>query len=102
MALWQRDGLTPPPAVLAAVNDYRTDEDTLADFIGACIQEEAGQCVPHGEVYRAYQQWATESGMRFPTTSKRLAKQLRERGWRDGFDSRKSKVWLGIQLSEAG
>ena len=35
---WQRSGLTTPETVRLAVEEYRTDEDSLADFIEECTE----------------------------------------------------------------
>ena len=35
--LWQKEGLKPPPEIEAAVEDYRSEEDMLADFVDGCV-----------------------------------------------------------------
>jgi putative DNA primase/helicase len=58
--LWQMEGLTPPPIVQEAVADYRSEQDTLADFLDECIShEDAGATLPHSHLYAAYREWAT-------------------------------------------
>ena len=100
--LWQKEGIEPPAIVRQAVADYRAEEDNLADFIGSCISEEQQAIALHSEVFKEYQQFCEDSGIRFPITTKALTKKLKERGWRDTFDSRKNKIWLGVLLNRAG
>ena len=100
--LWQQEGLVPPDAINQAVADYREEEDTLGDFLGACVKEFLGADITHGALFKAYQAFCTENGIRYALTSRVLAKKLKERGWRDGFDSRKQKLWRGVSLTNAG
>jgi putative DNA primase/helicase len=96
--LWQAEGLTPPPAISRAVEDYRSEEDTLGDFIEDCTKTEAGAVLPHPELYRAYTSWADENGIRYLLTQKGLAKKLRERGWRDTPTNKSRVSWKGVCL----
>lgn len=58
---WQRDGLAPPKAVLAATEQYRFSEDTLAEFIEAYCdppEETAPDVrVKYSEIYEAFNSW---------------------------------------------
>jgi putative DNA primase/helicase len=98
--LWQQDGLTPPEIVRAAVADYRSEEDTLADFMEECTCEDRDSKTPHSDLFKAYQQWAEETGIKYPLSSKLLAKRLRERGWCDIRTAGSKCVWCGIALQE--
>ena len=96
--LWQREGLEPPPAVVAAVADYRAEEDTLADFLDACTTENPDSYTTHATLFGAYRQWAESNGLRHPLTSRVLAKRLRERQWADGKNGHGARVWRGVTL----
>ena len=54
----------------------------------------------HSELFKAYQQWSAEMGIKFPLSSKLLAKRLRERGWRDMRTAESKCVWRAIALEE--
>ena len=97
-ALWIRDGLTPPPAIAQAVDDYRGEEDTLADFIDEVTKPASGVTTPHPDLFSAYQQWTHENGIRFSLTSKLLAKRLRDRGWKDKRTSTYKVEWVGVSI----
>lgn len=98
--LWQREGLTPPDKVRAAVEQYRTEEDTLGEFIDECIRMETGTSTPHAEVYARYTEWARESGLYRTVTKKTLAKLLREKGWGEHRTAQSSVNWVGVTLAE--
>jgi len=67
----------------AAVSDYRKEEDTPGDFIEECTAQDLCGSVAHSSLFKKYQEWATDNGMRFQVTKKAFAKQLREKGWKD-------------------
>lgn len=61
---WQRDGLAPPAAVLAATDNYRHEEDPLAEFIEeACIVGADIRC-PSAQLFAAYVAWSHAQGVK--------------------------------------
>jgi|GEM_PF-1952875 len=94
--LWQREGLIPPARVVEAVADYRREEDTLGDFIDECTRQCADATILHADIFRTYQEWTRENGMRFPCTKKGLAKQLREKGWASRNGAQGRLLWIGM------
>jgi putative DNA primase/helicase len=95
---WQLEGLKPPEIVQAAVDEYHNEEDTLADFIKECTCADPEAETAHGALFTEYQHWAAENGIRFPFSSKLLAKRLRERGWNEGRTNRVKCLWRGVRL----
>jgi putative DNA primase/helicase len=58
---WQRNGLRPPKAVVAATEDYRQSMDHLPEFIAeACIQDKKGR-VATDILYTMYTKWCRNS-----------------------------------------
>ena len=100
--LWRDEGLEAPDPIRQAVDSYRTEEDTLADFIGECVTEDVDANTSHADLFRSYQFFCGESGIRFPLTAKLLAKKLRERGWRDVRTASSFCFWraVGLRRSE--
>lgn len=98
--LWQREGLRDVPAkVRAAVDEYRRDEDTLADFIEENTEADLGASTPHAELFKRYESWADdEAGIKFKLSRKGLAKQLRAKGWRDIRTRDSFATWQGVAL----
>ena len=97
--LWQKEGLEPPAKVLAAVEEYRREEDTLADFLEERTEQEAISTVPHSAVFKAYQEWAHAEGIRFPLSSRSLAKGLRAKGWVSVPTPGTRTAWRGVVVS---
>jgi putative DNA primase/helicase len=96
--LWQREGLIAPETVRAAVDEYRSDEDVLRDFIAEHIVSDPFATIRHSEVFERYQNWARGEGISFALSSKGLSKRLRERGFREGKDSQGNRTWRGLSL----
>lgn len=96
--LWQAEGLEAPTTVMAATDDYRAEEDTLGAFIEECTEESAGAATPHREIYKSYQWWAGDSGIRNQLSSKGMVKRLKERGWQSGRTAREKVLWQDIKL----
>jgi putative DNA primase/helicase len=97
--LWLKEGLRDVPAkVRAAVEEYRRDEDSLADFIEENTRSEAAASIPHTELFRRYESWAVEEGIRCKMSRKALAKQLRAKGWRDDRTGAAKVVWQSVAL----
>jgi len=96
--LWQLEGLQPPDKVKAAVAEYQRESDSLADFIAQRTAPDSSATLPHGQLFNAYLDWAREEGIKFTLTSKGLARQLRERGWKARRMPQSFTNWEGITL----
>lgn len=59
---WQKEGLNPPPEVLAATQDYRDEMDIIGPFLKAEYEEDADGLAPCGEMYDSYEFWAEANG----------------------------------------
>jgi putative DNA primase/helicase len=76
---WQREGLRPPPAVVAATKDYRSGEDVIGAFLDdRCIREPAGRVVS-SVLYRVFREWVEANGERH-MTARAFGDALEERG----------------------
>ena len=80
-------GLRTPHLVVVASDEYRQDEDSLAEFIQAELVREADARAPTKEVFERYRKWAVEVGNRFPLNQRTLTKRLKERGYESGHHS---------------
>ena len=96
--LWQADGLKSPAKVIAAVEDYRRDEDVLQDFIEDNTTPEPGALLPHSALFSRYEIWAREGGLRYPLSKRALAKQLRAKRWEDVRTTESKTNWAGVSL----
>ena len=82
---WQRQGLNPPPTVLAATEEYFEDEDTLGRWIGeACDQRPSGTELV-STLFNAWKIWAEAAGEHVGSI-RGFSQNLASRGfakWRD-------------------
>ena len=77
---WQRTGLAPPPSVVAATKKYRTDMDSLGDFLEECCVLEPKAHVSRATLRAAYERWAEDLGHRHTLDPRSFGDALRERG----------------------
>lgn len=93
---WQCHGLRPPAAVTDAVREYRTEMDTLGEFIAdRCVSTPNAQAKA-ADLYAAYRKWCEDSGHQ-PVSTTRFGLMLGERG----FHREKAGTvhWHGIGLA---
>jgi len=93
---WQQEGLGEPEAVRAAVAEYRSEMDTLSQFLADCCVTGKRQEVTKADLYTAYKRWCDESG-EYQVTSTKFGLQLKERGFLD-TRTMTTRGWRGIGL----
>lgn len=95
---WQREGLTPPEAVLVATDDYRADMDVLGQFIEErCVY--GVQSVSNTALYKSFSEWSIENGEK-PRSQRWLTRALQDRGLRQAASRINGRRWEGIGLKE--
>lgn len=94
---WQKEGLGVPHEVAAATNNYREDMDILADFLKENCLIAPGFSAKANALYRAYTEWAENSGERRPLSQRAFSMSLAERGFEKERNNR-GIVWFGIGL----
>lgn len=92
---WQRQGLKPPQNVQDAVKEYRTEMDSLGEFLDQRCVLARGAKVPAGALYTAYREWCDSAGEE-PVSQREFGLSLSNRG----FVKHKPKgvVWHGLEL----
>ncbi len=96
---YQRHGLKPPPAVLAATAQYREDEDILGSFIQDCCEERDGSWIASKTLTKALHSWNERNNGGRPLTSRALTDRLKNRGFKPQ-KLRGSRGWDGIVLKD--
>lgn len=77
---WQRDGLSPPLAVIEATKEYFDDEDPVGRWLSErCHTSEAAFCLST-DLYSDWEEWCGENGEK-AGTSKRFVQTLIGRGF---------------------
>lgn len=96
---WQRNGLGVPQAVRDATEEYRAEQDVLADFL-------ADRCVIDGQAYEtaaklwgSWKDWREQSGEK-EGTQKAFGLKLAERGFTKKR-TESGRYWQGLRLRAA-
>lgn len=77
---WRERGLDTPGAVVEATEKYRSEQDSIGNFLAdACILDPNAR-VTRSQLRRAYDLWCQEEGERYPLSARAFAAALRERG----------------------
>lgn len=77
---WYQNGLPTPPAVAAANAEYRSDMDSVGQFIEERCEIAAGQCVTASTLYGSYRHHANDNG-RAPVNATVFGRALSKRGF---------------------
>lgn len=77
--LYRATGLEKPQAVLAALEDYRVEQDVIGSFLAECTVSKPYASVPAAKMYLAYKQWSEANG-EYVKSNARFGKELKERG----------------------
>jgi len=96
--LWQRHGLSPPREVSEATEDYRRNEDILADYIDECCHREPAAKDLGAALYAKFSEWYHENVGKNEPSGTWFGKQL-------GAKFKKTKVegrvtYHGIRLKD--
>jgi putative DNA primase/helicase len=97
---WISGGLKEPSVVLAATQDYRDDEDRLADFFDVHTTTLPGLRVSARDLYQAYLKWAQSLGIS-PQSATSLGRAVRARGG-EACRTNSLRGWIGIGLRVTG
>jgi putative DNA primase/helicase len=92
---WQRDGLKPPPRVLADTDEYRGDVDILGRFLSEECVRIVGSKIQCAELYEHYEKWAKANGLK-PWSSIKFSKELTSRGLQKAKIS--NHYWLDVEI----
>jgi hypothetical protein len=74
---WQRNGLGEPAEVQIATENYRTQQDTIGEFLASCCQIGDALQVRASDLLDAYRTWSGDQQM----TAKRFGLTMTERGF---------------------
>ena len=98
---WQEQGLAIPERVRLYTDEYRAENDPLADFFEERCVFEPRAVIRRSELRRAYEEWAKENG-EWPVAPRTLAGALKERGGSDGVKVGGERAWRGVGLRSRG
>lgn len=93
--LWQRDGLNPPPVVLAATSEYRQSEDLLGLWIEERCTEDPGAVTPSTDLFNDFQTWWESNIGKNPWKQRRFGDLLSKRYHKEKIGTVK---YFGLKL----
>ena len=97
--LWQRDGLNPPKDITEATEQYRKNEDLLADFIDECCFREPAVKDKASVLYARFVSWYHDNVGKNEPSGTWFGKQLAQK-----FEKHKVEgcvTYHGIKLKES-
>jgi putative DNA primase/helicase len=94
---WRERGLDPPARVSAATQAYRTEMDSLGEFIAERCLIDPKASSPRSALFTAYKDWAEKAGYSKPLTSIGFGRQIGERPEVAGGASHGGRYWCGIR-----
>jgi putative DNA primase/helicase len=98
---WQRDGLKPPEAVVAATSDYLEAEDAFGSWLEEWCTLDVNGTAKSDELWQKWKEWATNNN-EFVGTQRRFHLRLEDRGFiRDRSrdeSGRRQRVYRGLIL----
>lgn len=96
---WVLHGLSPPKAVLDAVEEYRLNSNPFGAWFDTCCTLDDGGKEPSQRLYESYKGWVAESGFE-PMSRTAFGRALSERNL--GRTKSSGIVWTGVRLNAAG
>ncbi|MEK7315386.1 MAG: phage/plasmid primase, P4 family [Candidatus Eisenbacteria bacterium] len=93
---WQKEGLRPPPRVVQATETYRTECDTVQQFIAARCIKSPGRRAAFEDLYSSYKE-CCELNDDIAVSDKAFGKELTKRGFtpKRGTGGRRERVGIG-------
>lgn len=98
---WQENGLNTPELIMQESIDYRTELDTIKEFLDRAITTEINSVVPTSQLYDEYKTWTkenlkeTESKQAF---SKRIKRYFSNSDGVQPYKNSKTRGYKGIKL----
>jgi putative DNA primase/helicase len=96
---WQREGLKPPAAVLAATNQYLEGQDVLGDWLDEDC-DIGGDCwEPRARLYEVWSKWAEDRG-EYAGGNRWFSQKLEDRGFVPRKGAKGVRGFGGLKLKQ--
>jgi len=96
---WWREGLAVPDEVQRATGDYRSEMDTLGDFLEDRCVVDPDSSVAFNNLWKAYREWCLDTEEK-GESKKQFGMSLTERGFVADKGSRGVRIRHGLRLKE--
>jgi putative DNA primase/helicase len=94
---WQKSGLCQPEEISAAIKEYRSEMDSISNFIDERFHVAEYAQVWASEIYKNYKQWCIENGEPLKS-QKKLGDSLKAKGFTNQNSTGNRVLWKGLGL----
>ena len=96
---WQKTGLCQPEEISAATKEYRSEMDSISNFIDECCYVAENVSVMSKDIYAAYSKWCDDNGENVKK-QKMFGNTLKSKGFMNENKSGRGMRWNGIGLAD--
>ena len=96
---WTEQGLNSPNEIDAATKSYRTENDSVGQFIDTCCIRDPKARVTAKELYAGYEKWCQASSID-PLPKSSFGKELKRQGL-ESIKARLGNGWIGLSARES-
>jgi putative DNA primase/helicase len=101
---YESGGFDEPAAVREATEEYREEEDPIAEFVEACLDLDADGFAQLKDIRRAYVQWCRDCGVERPLSERAMADRIKNQQGvtktARRVDGRSVRGLAGVKLAE--
>jgi putative DNA primase/helicase len=95
---WKNNGIKDPDIVVQATNEYRHDQDYIAQFLDDCCVRQDSAEVTKKEFKECYRKWCEETSVKL-ITDKEMKQRLFVYNIKDGVNSTgNARIWKNVRL----
>lgn len=95
---WQRDGLSMPPVVRAATDEYFESQDSFGEWLTTRVERvKLSECESAGALFNSWAAYCKACGDE-PGTRVRFADELKRRDFRNDKSAKGVRVWRGLRV----
>jgi len=98
---WYRNGLNPPPEVIAATRNYQREMDLIGQYINERCTVSPERVILFAALHSNLVSWCDQIGEEIPS-KKALGQRLGELGFQSDYDNRRNRIWRGLELRPSG
>ncbi len=98
---WQAHGLIRSPLLKNATEEYFSDQDIFAQWLGDCCDQDRRFTGINGELYESYRAYVGARGERVQSQTW-FGLKLKKRGFEKGKDNKDNRIFKGLRLRPTG
>jgi len=95
-AIWKKEGLQVPQAVLNATDDYKNEMDIIGHFIDDKCVKDPKYKIRIRELYKAYSGWCGDNN-EHAVSERFFSMRFKELGYQQTRDA-EARYWVGVAL----